>query len=172
MALDLGELDFYGPMAGGVALHGLVDCLSPTRLLCYVPALIPMEGPPLSMGFLAASLVHVAADANFLVSVLIHTFIAMFVFLDAREGATAILLGYMWVVHMPLMLWRAVVSGRFLAAAVIALSVAAGTYGSIPLLTHLHMIKHDKEQKSIRLVIPPMAQRVVICHVVANLLLA
>jgi hypothetical protein len=172
MALDLGEIEFYAPMAGGVALHGLADCLHPMRMLCYAPALIPVEGNQLSAGFVVASLLHLSMDASALVSIIIHALIGMFLFLEAREGATAILLGYMWVVHMPLVLWRAITSQSNMTALVTALSIAVGTYGGTPLLTRLNMIKHDKEQKSIRLVIPPMAQRVVICHVAANLLMA
>ena len=165
-----GALEFYGPLAGGVALHGLVDCLTPTRLLCYLPALIPLEGTPLSVGFVAASFIHVSADLSVLVSMIVHAMIGGFVFLEAREGATAILLSYMWLVHMP-NAYRAAAAGHALSFAVIALSIAFGAYGGTPLLTHLKMIEHDKEQKSIKLVIPPLAQRVVVCHVVANLLL-
>ena len=168
-ALNLGDLEFYGPLASGVALHGLVDCISKSRLLCYIPALVPFEGAWLSGVFVTASLVHFSADVSVLVSVLIHSMIAMFALLDAREGATAILLGYMWIVHMPLMLFRAFVAGQYLAFAVILLSISAGAYGGTSLLTRLHLIDHQNEEKTTQLVLPPMAQRLVICHVVANL---
>lgn len=170
MSLHLGELGVYGPLLGGIALHGVVDCLTLTRVLCYLPALIPVEGLTLKTGFFVASVVHIASDVSVVISTLVHLVIAMFALLEAREGATAVMVSYMWMVHMPIMLYRAAVAGELLSFAVISISIVAGTCHSTALLRRLHMLEHDEEDaKTLHIVLPPLVQRVVVCHVVAKL---
>ena len=169
MSLELGELEFYGPFLGGVVLHGAVDFLTPPKLLCYIPALVPLKGLQLKAGFILASLFHIASDTNAAVSIIIHVFLLVFEFLKAREGATAVMLGYMWMVHLPIMLYRTILSGEMASFAVISTSIAVGSYQGTALLNRLHLLKHDKKEKTIKIVLPPLAQRIVICHVVANL---
>jgi hypothetical protein len=173
MALVLGELQslqFHGPLVAGIALHGLVDILTPARLLCYAPALVPMEGPVLQIGFLAASVVHVAEDINTVACTLIHLTIAVLVAFEARALATAVMVSYMYIIHLPVMLYQTAVSGRTLSFAVITASIAIGAYQGTSLLRRLDMIEHDKGGKTTKVVISPLAQRVVVCHVVANII--
>ena len=175
MALNLGEISFYGQVVGGVALHGLVDCLSPKRLLCYVPVLLPFEGYKLKVIFVAASVVHIAHDVSTMVSVLLHSIVAAFIFREERKWATAVMLGYMWLIHMPVMIYRAALAGQALSSVAITVSVVIGAHRGTMLLRSIHMIEEAKEEKNngrktTHVVIPPLAQRVVVCHVVANLI--
>lgn len=172
MALNLGTLKFYGPLVGGVLLHGLVDCTNLKKLMYYTLATIPIHGVLLNSTFFVASFVHIATDTNKTASAFVHATIAASTFFDAREIGTSVMLLYMWSVHMPLMLYHSTIKKDNLSFAVIFASILIGSYKGSFLLNKLKMIKdvdYNSVNRSARILIPPTAQRIVICHVLANL---
>lgn len=171
MSIDLGELEFYAPYVAGIALHGIVDILLPLRILCYAPALLPVEGRPTQAAFFAASVVHLSHDVHYSVSLMLHAVIALFCFLGALDAALVLMVFYLCAIHIPLLICKALYWGFYLSALTIAISVVVGALQGPLLLHRLNMLRHDKERKSVHLVLPPLAQRIVVCHVVANLLI-
>jgi hypothetical protein len=169
MSLSLGEVESYGPLVAGIALHGLVDVLTPVKLLCYVTVVIPIKGRLLQALFIASSVVHLAADLNTIFSILVHTIVVLLAYFDAREGATAFMVSYMYIVHMPTMLYRAAMAGEALSLVLIAASILAGAQQGTTLLARFHMMQHDNHSKTVTVVLPPLVQRIVVCHVVANI---
>lgn len=172
MALDLGTLKFYDPLVGGVLLHGLVDCINLKKLMFYILATIPIHGVLLNSAFFISSFIHIATDTNKTASVLLHATIAASTFCDAREIGTSIMLLYMWSVHMPLMLYHSTINKDNLSFVVIITSILIGSYKGSFLLKKLKMINdvdYNRVNRSARIIIPPTAQKIVICHVLANL---
>jgi hypothetical protein len=171
MSLDLGSLEFYAPYVAGIALHGIVDILIPLRILCYAPALLPLQGPLMKAAFFGASVVHLSYDVHPFVSVALHALIALFTFFGALNAATVLMIFYLCAVHIPLLVVKALYWKLYLSAFSILASVIIGAWQGLSLLYQLKLLEHDKDGKAIRLVLPPLAQRIVVCHVVANLLL-
>jgi len=171
MTLNLGHVHGSSVnLIAGVALHGLVDVLSPARVVLYASVLVPLEGRWLQAAFFVSSFVHIGADTRLVISLLIHISIAACFFAQRREVGTAVMTYYMWTVHMPLLVARAVLLHHYISAVLVTLVVACGAYSGAHLLRRLGLVVDDDGVCHVRthVVLPSLAQRIVVCHVVAD----
>ena len=166
MALLLGPLEQVQPIVAAIAMHGIVDVTVPFRIPVYVLAAVPLEGRPLHAIFLIASINHLATDLGMIVSVIFHFVLGAYGALRVYDAAMSILMAYMMIVHLPLLLLRHSGMHRL----VLVAALVAGARGGHRLLERLGMVKDDKERKTMLLVLPPLAQRIVVCHAIACLL--
>lgn len=166
MALLLGPLEHIQPIIAAVTMHGLVDVTVPYRIPVYALAAVPLEGKALNAVFLFASINHIATDLGTITSFIFHLVLVAYGALRVYDAAMSILIAYMTMVHLPLLLIRH--SG--LHRLVLVAALVAGARGGHQLLERLGMVEDNKERKTRLLVLPPLAQRIVVCHAVASLL--
>ena len=162
----LGPLEHVQPIIAAIAMHGLVDVTVPHRIPVYALAAIPLQGKGLSGIFLFASINHLSNDLNIVISIIFHLVLILYGAMNAYDAAMAILMTYMAIVHLPLLFLRHDGAHRL----VLVAALVAGACGGHQLLERLGMVEDNKERKTRMLVLPPLAQRIVVCHAVACLL--
>lgn len=162
--MDLGVLNGFERLVSAVALHGLVDLLFPGRLLWYGLVFVPLRGRILEVLFLLASVVHFSQDVSAFVGVALVALALVLGYFGSPEASTALISTYLLFFHTPILVYHLAMRGEATSAVFLVLTVLFGLLESDAVLTLARLRSRDGE----RMELPPVAQRVVICHVLAT----
>ena len=156
-------------VAAVVALHGVVDFAHPKTLFTYAAVLLPTR-PAFSthdsLLFAAASVIHFARDSSFSESLLLHTLLVVMARFVSVRWAMAIMYANFLLVHIPKLWFQAFEEPRPGEAVLLVLAFLAAMV--FPRTVCRTALDADLEDGSFLLSF--RLQRIVVCHVVANLL--
>ena len=139
-----------------VQAHGLTDLRSPQRVLPYAFAVWPpLPGIAVTGAFFAASIVHIAHDADMRQSLALHAAIAALYWQCGQQTAFYAMLAYLACVHTPLHY-----------AAVLREATRA-SHASVGLALALTPVFAHMMQRAPHVTVSHTAQRIVLAHVVS-----
>ena len=146
MHLTLPVHDALKALVGPAIVHGFADLRKPTRELWpYITLIVPVPSTLTTVAFACASIVHFARDVGVHASVVLHSVLVGLALAHHADWATAILLLFMNLVHVPRRVGHdhvVVAACGFAAAAMIAMPPCDAP--------------------------PDVAQKLVVAHVVVN----
>jgi len=139
------------------AAHGAADAArSPTQLLLYSVALLPLPGALCTAAFAACSVLHFSDDVGGVGSVALH---AATLALASRSCglATRLMLVYINRVHVPVLVMRLLARGAWTALACVACASAAFIACGVPRVEDGGTFEFGHRQ-----------QMIVVCHVILS----
>ena len=156
-------------VAAVVALHGVVDLAYPATLFAYAGVLLPSR-PEFSthdsLLFAVASVIHFARDSSMTESLLLHLLLVVTARFLSVRWAMMLMYAHFLLVHLPKIWFQAFEEPRPVEA--VLLVVAFLTAILFPGTVCRTALDADLETQSF--VLSFRLQRVVVCHVVANIL--
>tara|TARA_B110001452_G_scaffold138332_1_gene115002 strand:- start:8225 stop:8764 length:540 start_codon:yes stop_codon:yes gene_type:complete len=156
-----------------VTIHGIVDVLSPAKLLLYAAVGLAIGLSPRVQRllldhptrlFFVASWVHFAEDLGWAPSAALHLAVVGLHTRQRTDAATRLMLVYILLVHLPCLFWRLAREGATLSTVLLlgALLTAARTPSLVNDL--VHSFGPDRATFTLG----GWHQAVVICHVVGH----
>lgn len=156
-------------VAAVVALHGVVDLAYPATLFAYAGVLLPSR-PEFSthdsLLFAVASVIHFARDSSMTESFLLHMLLVVTARFVSVHWAMMLMYAHFLLVHLPKLWFQAFEEPRPVEAVLLVMAFLAALL--FPERVCRTALNADLEYRSF--VLSFRLQRVVVCHVVANLL--
>lgn len=156
-----------------VTVHGIVDVLSPTKLLLYAAVGLAAGASPrlrcllldhLTWLFFVASWVHFAEDLGCALSAVLHLAVVTLHTRESTEVATRLMLAYILLIHLPCLFWRLAREGATGSMALLLSSLLCAALSPSVVNDLLHTFGHERATFTLG----AWHQAVIVCHVVGH----
>lgn len=156
-----------------VTIHGVVDVLSPTKLLTYAVVGLAIAVSPrverlfldhLTWLFFVASWMHFAEDLGCVPSAALHLVVVTLHTRERTDAATRLMLAYILLIHLPCLFLRLAGEGATGSTVVLLTALLAAALRPRVVNDLLHTFGHDRATVSLG----TWHQAVVVCHVVGH----
>ncbi len=156
-----------------VTIHGIVDVLSPVKLLLYAAVGLAVATSPrvqrllldhLTWLFFVASWLHFAEDLGCALSAVLHIVVVILHTRESTEIATRFMLTYILLVHLPCLAWRLAREESTGSTIVLASGLLFAALRPRVVNDLLHTFGHDRATFTLG----AWHQGVVVCHVVGH----
>lgn len=148
-----------------VVAHGVTDfAYMPQILLVYSLLLLPRWSTVDMLAFLTASVVHFARDVGWAGSLGLHALIGVFEFQNSRVASIALLMTYMYVLHIPHVISTASTTELLI---LIPVMICLVCFPKQTLLSFTTTVTRPTDGQSL-ILFTELHQRIITCHVLAR----
>ena len=159
------SLAIHPRLFGLVVAHGGIDLAHmPKILIAYSLLLLPVWPTVDMCAFIVASIVHFARDIGWEASMGLHALIGLLELKNRRVASIAVLMTYMYVLHIPRVITNA--SMTELAILIPAIS-ALVCFPNATLLNFMTITTRPTDGKTL-ILFTEVHQRIITCHVLAR----
>ena len=156
-----------------VTVHGIVDVLSPAKLLVYAAVGLAVGLSPraerllldhLTSLFFVASWMHFAEDLGCVLSAVLHLVVVTLHTRERTDTATVLMLSFILAVHLPCLFWRLAGQGATLSTVLLLSALLYAALRPREVNDLLHSFGHERATFTLG----AWHQAVIVCHVVGH----